>query len=167
MAATQSANITIAPRLFNGFSVLARKETIDLLNRRLADSLDLMLQAKQVHWTVRGPNFLSLHELFDRIAAGSGENADHLAERVMQLGGKAEGTAQVVVRISQIAPYPIALSDGEEHIERFTATLGKYAELIRLAIDECAHRDDAVSADIFTGISRAAEKWLWMVEAHK
>jgi hypothetical protein len=32
-----------------------RIEMIDLLNRRLAESLDLGLQARHAHWNVRGP----------------------------------------------------------------------------------------------------------------
>jgi starvation-inducible DNA-binding protein len=166
LSSIEAINTDFTSRRHDGSSQLARKETVDLLNRRLADSLDLMLQAKQAHWTVRGPNFLALHKLFDRIAENCGDNADHLAERIMQLGGNAEGTAQVVVRITQLAPYPLAPSTADQHIERIAAALNKYAGLIRGAIEECTHRGDAVSADIFTEIARAAEKSLWMLEAH-
>jgi starvation-inducible DNA-binding protein len=40
---------------------------IDLLNQHLADVLDPGLQAKQAHWNVKGPNFIGLHELFDKV----------------------------------------------------------------------------------------------------
>jgi len=36
-----------------------------LLNARLADAVDLMHQAKQAHWNVKGPGFIALHKLFD------------------------------------------------------------------------------------------------------
>jgi starvation-inducible DNA-binding protein len=151
----------------HGLSPLVHKEITDLLNRRLADTLDLMLQAKQAHWTVTGRNFLSLHELFDKIAAGAAEFGDLLAERTMQLGGRAEGTAMTVVSISQLEPYPVTLSSADEHVERMSSTLAAYAHLIRTAIGECEDRDDPVTADIFTEIGRAANKWRWLVEAHK
>ncbi len=151
----------------NDLSPVVRKEITDLLNRRLADTLDLMLQAKQAHWTARGMNFLSLHQLFDKIATEAGEFGDLLAERAMQLGGRAEGTAIAVVRISQLEPYPVTLSDADEHVGRMSSTLANYAHLIRKAIGECEGRDDAVTADIFTELSRAADKWRWLVEAHK
>jgi starvation-inducible DNA-binding protein len=151
----------------NGLPSLVRKEIVDLLNSRLADTLDLMLQAKQAHWTVTGPNFLNLHELFDKIAEGAWSSADLLAERVMQLGGMAEGTVQVTAGISHLDPYPVLISDAVEHIERMASALSKYARLIRAAIDDCEHRGDAASADLFTAISRTADKWLWLVEAHR
>ena len=45
-----------------------RRAMIDLLNQQLADVLDLGLQAKQAHWNVKGPHFIGLHELFDKVA---------------------------------------------------------------------------------------------------
>ena len=42
-----------------------RVQVAELLNRRLADALDLQSQCKQAHWNVKGPNFIALHKLFD------------------------------------------------------------------------------------------------------
>ena len=44
-----------------------RAEIIGILNARLADSIDLMHQAKQAHWNVKGQSFIALHELFDEV----------------------------------------------------------------------------------------------------
>ena len=74
----------------------ARSRLIPLLNGRLADAIDLHLQAKQAHWNVKGPGFIALHELFDRIAGEIDGHVDELAERVTALGGTAEGTLQAV-----------------------------------------------------------------------
>src|SRR6476619_3798249 len=70
-----------------------RAELIPLLNQRLADVLDLQLQLKQAHWNVKGPNFIALHELFDEVAEDVEDYVDTIAERIVQLGGIAEGTA--------------------------------------------------------------------------
>src|SRR5262249_9052792 len=35
-----------------------RAEVIEILNARLADSIDRMHQAKQAHWNVKGPSFI-------------------------------------------------------------------------------------------------------------
>ena len=45
-----------------------REKLIGILNDRLADAIDLKSQAKQAHWNVKGPNFIALHELFDRVS---------------------------------------------------------------------------------------------------
>ena len=45
---------------------------------------------------MKGPNFIALHELFDKVAEAAEEAGDMLAERLVALGGRAEGTVQAV-----------------------------------------------------------------------
>src|SRR5579862_6301655 len=68
-----------------------RTKIIELLNARLADAIDLGAQTKHAHWNVKGPNFIALHELFDKIYSEVSEDVDMIAERIMQLGGSAHG----------------------------------------------------------------------------
>ena len=70
----------------------SRRKMIELLNQHLADVLDLGLQAKQAHWNVKGPSFIALHELFDKVADELEDFTDDIAERAVQLGGVALGT---------------------------------------------------------------------------
>src|SRR6185436_7979028 len=42
----------------------SRTQVATLLNRRLADAIDLQTQCKQAHWNVKGPTFIALHRLF-------------------------------------------------------------------------------------------------------
>ena len=79
----------------NDLSPSTRQSAIELLNEHLANAIDLQLQAKQAHWNIKGPNFVGLHDLFDRVAAQAGEFADLIAERGVALGGVARGTVQV------------------------------------------------------------------------
>ncbi len=64
-----------------------RTELNALLNQRLADAVDLQMQMKQAHWNVKGPHFIGLHELFDKIYARVEDYVDLIAERIVQLGG--------------------------------------------------------------------------------
>jgi hypothetical protein len=41
---------------------------------------DSVLQAKQAHWNIKGPNFVGLHQLFDQVAAQAGEYGDAIAD---------------------------------------------------------------------------------------
>src|SRR5256885_14841092 len=75
---------------------------IVLLNRRLADAIDLQLQTRQAYWNVKGPHFMALRELFDKVVQGVEEDANLIAARIVQLGGMAEGTAQAVGRRSSL-----------------------------------------------------------------
>ena len=137
-----------------------------ILQDRLADSIDLQTQAKQAHWNVKGPNFIALHELFDKIAEESEEYPDLIAERIVQFGGVAEGTIQVVANRTNLPDYPLVLMTGREQIEAFSHTLAVYGELIRKTIKQAAELDDPATADIFTQISRSVDKNLWFIEAH-
>lgn len=150
----------------NDMPARVRTQIADLLQNRLADCIDLMIQGKQAHWNVKGPNFFSLHELFDKVSEDTEEYVDLIAERIVQLGGIAEGTIQSVSKKSSLPEYPLEISAGSEHVARFSHALAFFGELARKTIDQANELNDADTADIFTEISRGVDKWLWMVEAH-
>src|SRR5690349_21079220 len=107
-----------------------RKRMIDLLNARLADSIDLYSQAKQAHWNVKGPNFIALHGLFDKVADSATAAVDELAERAVELGGIANGTIATVAKRTRLLPYPTDISAGVDHVERLADALAAYGALI-------------------------------------
>ena len=144
----------------------ARTESIGLLNQRLADIIDLQTQLKQAHWNVKGPHFIGLHELFDKLAEEIEEYVDMIAERVVQLGGIAEGTARVAASRSRLDEYPLAIAEGSAHVEAVARALSTFGREARMAIDEAAGFEDADTADLFTEVSRGIDKALWFVEAH-
>jgi starvation-inducible DNA-binding protein len=144
----------------------ARTKLVDLLNARLADGIDLQLQAKQAHWNVKGPSFIALHELFDRIAGEIGGQVDDMAERITALGGVAEGTVQAVTGRSKLDAYPLEITDGRAHVDALAAAIARFAKAARKAIDDSGKAGDADTSDLFTGISRSADKNLWLLEAH-
>jgi starvation-inducible DNA-binding protein len=134
---------------------------IEILNRRLADAIDLQLQCRQTYWNVKGPNFLSLRELFDKVAEEVEEYANLIAERIVQLGGKAEGTAHAVVGRSSLDGHLLASAG---HIDTLTTTLTDFGRHTRYASAQATELRDADTADIFTDIARGIDKWLWFVE---
>jgi len=151
----------------NDLPEATRLQAVALLNQRLADCIDLQAQSKQAHWNVKGPTFIALHKLFDEINADVAEYADLLAERVVQLGGIAEGTVGVVAERSTLIDYPLGLSTGAEHVAALSDALAMFGRTVRLGIEEMNELEDAGSADILTEISRGVDKWLWFVEAHQ
>jgi starvation-inducible DNA-binding protein len=151
----------------NDLPEASRIEAIELLNQRLADCIDLQTQCKQAHWNVKGPSFIALHKLFDEVNEDVEEYVDLIAERVVQLGGIAEGTARIVAQRSALIDYPLSLSTGEEHVAALSDALAQFGRTVRIGIDEMNDLQDADSADILTEISRGVDKWLWFVEAHQ
>lgn len=143
-----------------------RAKMIELLNARLAEAIDLQLQAKQAHWNVKGPAFIALHELFDTLAGELAGYVDEMAERITVLGGIAEGTVQAVAGRSQLAAYPLEISEGRAHVDALAEGYARFGKAVRKAIDAAGKAGDADTSDLFTGISRGADKALWLLEAH-
>jgi starvation-inducible DNA-binding protein len=150
----------------NDLSAQTRAQIAELLNRRLADCIDLQTQCKQAHWNVKGPQFIALHKLFDDINEEVEEYVDLLAERAVQLGGVAEGTARCAAERSGLHEYPLEITSGEAHVEALSTALASFGKVARKGIDEADELGDVDTADIFTEISRGIDKWLWFVEAH-
>src|SRR5450755_3945258 len=95
---SSSTTVSEAPKMYeteNDISLKNRAELNALMNQRLASAVDLQMQMKQAHWNVKGPSFIGLHELFDRVEEAVESYVDMIAERIVQLGGIAEGTVRV------------------------------------------------------------------------
>jgi starvation-inducible DNA-binding protein len=166
--AAQGERKSESARLFptkNDLPAATRTRVVELLNARLADSIDLQTQCKQAHWNVKGPSFIALHKLFDDINEDVEGYVDLLAERAVQLGGIAEGTARMVAGRTTLGEYP-TLADGEAHVDALSSALAAFGGVTRKAIDQVDELGDADTVDILTEISRGIDKWLWFVEAH-
>jgi starvation-inducible DNA-binding protein len=143
-----------------------RRNVINILNDRLADAIDLQSQVKQAHWNVKGPNFIALHELFDKISDEVLEHIDDVAERITSLGGTAEGTVAVAAKRSKLKNYPLSITAGKDHLFYLSTQLSVYGKAVRAGIDDADKLGDADTADLFTEISRETDKYLWFLEAH-
>ena len=161
MARTKSLNDTK-----NDLNARTRGAMVALLDARLLDSIDLYLQAKQAHWNVKGPQFIALHELFDKVADVANEATDLIAERSVQLGGQPSGAASAVAKGSALKPYPLTAADGRAHVEALSSALAQFGKRVRAGIDEADKGGDKDTADVLTEISRDVDKYLWFVEAH-
>jgi starvation-inducible DNA-binding protein len=143
-----------------------RRNVIVILNERLSDAIDLQSQVKQAHWNVKGPHFIALHELFDKISDAMLEHIDEIAERITSLGGTAEGTVAVAARRSKLKNYPLSITSGRDHLLYLSTQLSVYGKSLRGAIESTAELGDAATADLFTQLSREIDKYLWFLEAH-
>jgi starvation-inducible DNA-binding protein len=143
-----------------------RLQSVELLNRHLAAAIDLHGQLKQAHWNVRGPGFMAIHELFDKVSTKVESYSDMIAERAGGLGGAAQGTIQVAAGRSFLVPYALEISDVNEHVFAVSGALAAFGQSARDAITQATSFGDADTADLFTEISRAVDKELWFVESH-
>jgi starvation-inducible DNA-binding protein len=148
----------------NVLSEEQQAKIVELLNRRLADAIDVQLQSRQAYWNVKGPHFMALRELFDKVVEGVEEYANLIAAHIVQLGGMAEGTAQAVARRSSLNEYRLSTDDGNDYIDALSTTLAAFGRHARYASEQATELKDADTAAIFTEIARGIDKWLWFVE---
>src|SRR5215472_1751863 len=134
----------------NGLSEGTRAKAAELLNARLADCIDLQTQTKQAHWNVKGPSFIALHELFDKVNGAVEDYVDDIAERAVQLGGVAAGTARTAAKRSSLAEYPASAVDGRSHVEALSSALAAFGTAARKAIDEANDLGYLDNDDVFT-----------------
>ncbi|MBJ3778283.1 DNA starvation/stationary phase protection protein Dps [Acuticoccus sp. 2012] len=144
-----------------------RQSVVGLLQDNLADGIDLVYQVKQAHWTLRGPNFIGLHELLDQLHEQVEDKVDLVAERISVLGGQAEGTVEASAGRSRLPKYPLDAVAIEDHVAALSKAFAAYAKNHRAAIDEASEAGDEATADLFTEIVRMADRALWFIEAHK
>jgi starvation-inducible DNA-binding protein len=143
-----------------------RNKMQDHLNKAVIEGIDLAAQIKQAHWTVKGPNFIALHELFDTLRGNVDGYIDTMAERISQLGGVVHATLQEVAKESTLKAYPLSISDGMEHVDYLARGFAALAKRTRGAIDAAAEAGDQGTADIFTEVTRGLDKDLWFLDAH-
>jgi starvation-inducible DNA-binding protein len=150
----------------NTLSEAIRAQSVEILNKHLAAAIDLHAQVKQAHWNVRGPSFIAIHELFDKVSAEVELYSDALAERAGGLGGTARGTVQVASERSFLVPYPHGIADEKQHVFAVSGSLAAFGQSTREAIDLTTKFGDVDTADLFTEISRGIDHQLWFVESH-
>src|SRR3954451_24696061 len=112
----------------NDLPEATRVPAVGLLNARLADCIELQTQIKHAHWNVKGPNFIALHELFDKINEEVEDYVDEIAERAVQLGGIAQGTTRMVAKRSSLPEYPANTVDGRSHVEALSSALAAFGK---------------------------------------
>lgn len=150
----------------NGVESNARATAIEILNARVADSIDLALVVKQAHWNLRGRDFIAIHEMLDKFRDDVDEYVDTMAERVSQLGGIALGTVQAVAHATKLSAYPTDITAIDQHLKALVERTAALANQVRRDIDTASEAGEADTADIFTEVSRGLDKWLWFLEAH-
>ncbi len=142
-----------------------RRRVIESLNARLADGLDLHSHIKVAHWNIRGPQFPSLHPLFETFAVSLANHNDAVAERAVTLGGQAYGTARHVAGASALTEYPRDTTRDMEHVKLLADRIEAYLIGLRESREIANDTGDTDTADLLTVIITEFEKHDWFLRA--
>jgi starvation-inducible DNA-binding protein len=149
-----------------GLTEEQRQGVINLLNRDLADTYLLLIKTKKYHWDVVGPQFRSLHELWEEQYEALTENVDSYAERVRMLGGYPVGTAASFLELTSIQEHPNDIPTTAEMVERLADDHEQIIRNLREHIDQCSERfHDEGTTDFLTGLMEEHEEMAWMLRS--
>jgi starvation-inducible DNA-binding protein len=145
----------------------ARRESCELLNEILADSMVLYSMYKKHHWLVAGPTFYQLHLLFDKHAEEQNEIVDLVAERVQSLGGIAVGDPRHAAELTTIPRPPDGAEEVGVMIDRTLAAHELVIKKVRAAIKTTEESEDWSTNDILmSDVLRRHELQVWFVAEH-
>ncbi len=154
------------PRLNIGLTEEERHGVVDLLNHDLADLYILVIKTKKYHWDVVGPQFRTLHKLWEEHYNTLTANIDATAERIRALGGYPLGTATGFIQYSSIQEHPNDLPSANEMVSRLVKDHEQIIRNLREHIDRCADKfHDEGTADFLTGMMEQHEEMAWMLRS--
>ncbi|MEM8809249.1 MAG: Dps family protein [Cyanobacteria bacterium P01_G01_bin.38] len=149
-----------------GLSEEQRQGVVDLLNRDLSDAYLLVIKTKKYHWDVVGPQFRTLHTLWEEHYEAISVNIDAFAERVRALGGYPVGTADGFLKHATLREHPGDLPGANEMVERLVSDHEQVIRNLREHISQCADDfSDEGTADFLTGIMEQHEEMAWMLRS--
>jgi starvation-inducible DNA-binding protein len=155
---------TASPAHLPPLGAHVRETVAGELQATLVELIDLSLIGKQLHWSVVGPHFRSLHLQLDELIASWRELTDTVAERAVAIGSWPDGQANAVATGSELPGVERGAVEDHVVVDRLTRMLADVAERTRERMDRLGELD-AASQDVLIDVVRALEQQLWMVRA--
>ena len=150
--------------LNTGINEKDRKAIAAGLSRLLADSYTLYLKTHNYHWNVTGPQFNTLHLMFEGQYTELATAIDEIAERIRALGVKAPGSYREYAELTEITE-----GDGSETAEEMIRQLAIGQETIvrtaRAVFPAADSANDEPTADLLTQRMQLHEKNAWMLRS--
>jgi starvation-inducible DNA-binding protein len=130
----------------------------------LADSYVLYNSTQACHWNVEGPQFHSLHGMFEEQYTELAEAIDVIAERIRAIGFYTPGTLEHLNKLSHIRQ-PEQLRDPAEMLLHL---IEAHRQIIHRANAVRGHAEkvlDEATVDLLVERLRVHEKTLWMLSS--
>ncbi len=151
-------------KINTGIAADDREQIAAGLSRLLADSYTLYLKTHNYHWNVEGPQFNTLHQMFEQQYTELATAVDEIAERIRALGIKAPGSYSAFARLTSVDE-----ASGDESAEDMVRSLAIGQEtLVRTAREAFPAADaanDEPTADLLTQRMQIHEKNAWMLRS--
>ncbi|UOF02966.1 Dps family protein [Bdellovibrio reynosensis] len=141
-----------------------RKKIAEGLSRLLADSYTLYLKTHNFHWNVTGPQFQTLHVMFEGQYTELSAAVDLIAERIRSLGMPAPGTYKEFSKLTSIEE-PDGVPSATEMIQQLVEGQEAVVRTARSIFPVVEKAGDEASADLLTQRMQLHEKTAWMLRS--
>ncbi len=149
-----------------GLTDQQRQGVIAMLNRDIADASLLLIKTRKYHWDVIGPQFRTLHKLWEEQYEALTLNIDSCAERVRALGGYPVGSAAGFLELATIKEQEDTLLSATTMVGQLLADHEHIIRSLREHIDACGEQfHDQGTADFLTGLMEQHEEMAWMLRS--
>ncbi len=147
-----------------GINEQDRRTIAQGLARLLADSYTLYLKTHNYHWNVTGPQFNTLHQMFEAQYTELALAVDEIAERIRALGEPAPGSYKAYAKLTSIEEEE-AVPNAEEMLRQLLKGQETVVRTARSVIGAAESANDEPTADLLTQRMQVHEKNAWMLRS--
>jgi starvation-inducible DNA-binding protein len=151
-------------RLDAGESAMGNVPLVRHLNKVLANTTSVALEAHGFHWNVKGPDFAQYHALFDSIYEAVDGSIDDIAESILRLGFDSPFHMSELMGMRTIHE-----SNPTDTPQAMATELLHLIDTLVVDADEGFEIASAVEqqgvADMFAGLIFDLQKWAWQLRA--
>lgn len=142
-------------------------EISQILSHILADEFVLYTKTRNAHWNLEGPNFHSMHVLFESQYNEIAEIVDEVAERIRMVGHYAPATLKQFLELTHLSEQIREKNDSNGFIKELLSDHEAIITNIRMRINRSAEQlKDSGTSDYLTGLIEYHEKVAWMLRSH-
>ncbi len=141
-----------------------RKKIATQLSKLLADSYTLYLKTHNYHWNVTGPQFNTLHTMFEQQYTELAMAVDEIAERIRALGITAPGSYSEFAKLTSVEE-GTGDESAEEMIRQLVVGQETVVRTARKAFPAADAANDEPTADLLTQRMQVHEKNAWMLRS--
>ena len=141
-----------------------RKVIAEGLSRLLADSYTLYLKTHNYHWNVTGPQFRTLHLMFEEQYTELAQAVDSIAERIRSLGEPAPGSYAQFAKLSSVKE-ETGLPSADDMVKNLVIGHETVAKTARSVFPSAEEGNDEAALDLLTQRIQIHEKTAWMLRS--
>ncbi|MEX0923767.1 MAG: Dps family protein [Rhodovibrionaceae bacterium] len=147
-----------------GIGEADREAVAEGLKRVMADSYTLYLKTHNFHWNVTGPQFQTLHTMFEEQYTELWNAVDDIAERIRALGQHAPGSYKAFAKLTSLEETEL-VPKADEMVRQLAEDHEAVVRTARTVLHPAQEAEDEVTLGLLTDRMTVHEKTAWMLRS--